>query len=115
MIAVEGLSRLLIGLLNGCMGCFVAEHLSNFVNSFPVKINPSDIRSADALTPKKEILVVNGFVHPVFHQHSQLIRVGHETDGLLSAEIVVFVLCHVCSFAHWFVSRLSASPRTWRW
>jgi hypothetical protein len=38
MIAVEIWSRLLIGFLNGCMCYFIAEQLSDFVNS------PSDYR-----------------------------------------------------------------------
>src|SRR5208282_2478170 len=111
MIAVEVLSRLLKSLLNGCMGCFVSEHLSNIVNSFPVMMNVLQIRTTKALTPENEIFVVERFVYPVFHQHGQLIRGRHETDGLLSAEIVVFVLCHVCSLAHGFVSCPAVSPR----
>src|ERR1019366_97839 len=64
MIAVEVFSRLLIGILNGCVGCFVAEYLSNFINPFGAGINKSDIRTAKALTKENEISVVNGFGRP---------------------------------------------------
>ncbi len=74
MIAVIVLSGLRIGLLNCCTCCFVSEHLFDFANSGPVKINLVEVRKAEALAPKHEICVVNRFVYPVFYQHGQLIR-----------------------------------------
>src|ERR1700678_997713 len=93
VVAVEVLSRVLIGLLNRCMCCLVAEHFSDFLNSVPVKINPLDNRTAKTLAPENEVLIFNDFVCPVFHQHGQLIRGGHETDGVLSTAIGFVVLC----------------------